>query len=305
MRYITIAATCVLLCGTACTPRWGMLRRQDPPAAELPKEIPSAEQLVAYLNDNAKRIDTLRCTDVDMTVTHGLKPWGLRGMMVAEKSKNFRMSAKTLGKQVVDLGSNEQEFWYWVSKSQPPYQFYCSYKDLEQGNAAVNLPFQPQWIMETLGFGPYGPAERYKVEVDGDRLKLVERTRSPQGAPVRKEIVFRRRPARGTQPQVLAYVLVDEGTGREICSAHISEVMIDPRTNAIVPRKTELRWPGERLKLSMRLGTVTLNSQMPQTAFVRPERGFRSYNLAQRRGAQSTSLRRVQHSNIIRNRFGR
>ena len=35
--------------------------------------------------------------------------------------------------------------------------------------------------METLGMGPYGPPERYNLEYDDQTLRLIERTRTPQG----------------------------------------------------------------------------------------------------------------------------
>src|SRR5207249_12195775 len=65
---------------------------------------------------------------------------------------------------------NDQEFWFWVKHADMPQQFYCAYKDLEEGQVRVMpLPIQPSWIMETLGMGPYGPAEKYTLESDANR----------------------------------------------------------------------------------------------------------------------------------------
>ena len=113
------------------------------------------------------------------------------------------MVGEVLGKREVDLGSNDQEFWYWIRRSDPPYQVYCSYQALSEGKVTqLPFPFQPDWVLETLGMGNYGPASRYKLETEQERFKLVEVVRGPQGRDVKKVIVFNRRPARPGSPVI-------------------------------------------------------------------------------------------------------
>jgi hypothetical protein len=129
--------------------------------------------------------------------------------------------------------------------------------------------------------------------VQGDSYHLIEKTQSPQGLPVRKVIVMNRYEARGTSPQVTAFLLLDDATGKEICSAHITEVREDATTRARLPRRIELRWPAEKLALSMLLDGVTVNAALPQTAFARPRmNGVDSYNLA--RGRLDSGLQPAQ-----------
>jgi hypothetical protein len=249
--------------------------------APPPAGLPTVAQLVDYLNDNAQRVQNISTDDMWLTCTADGQSFDLRGKLRAQKPRNFRMSADTLGSQVVDLGSNDQEFWYWISKAKPPY-VYCAYKDLQEGKVRnMPFPFQPDWIMESFGLGPYGPPEKYQLEYDAETIKLVEKTRSPQGAPVRKVIVCRRRPAQPPQPQVMAYLLVDDTSGKEICSAHVTEVAVDRQTGATLPRRLELRWPSERFKLGMKIDSMTVNPQLPPRIFVRePRQGVAPFDLA-------------------------
>ena len=63
----------------------------------------------------------------------------------------------------------------WIKRGDP-YQFFCSYKDLEEGRVrVVPFPFQPEWIMEAMGLGDYGTPDKYVgIQKDGDYLvKLV------------------------------------------------------------------------------------------------------------------------------------
>lgn len=250
-----------------------------PPVAGLP----SSEALVAYLNDNSNRIQSLRCTDVDMEASQKLQSFGLRAKMMSAKPRNFLMTASALGNPVVDLGSNNDEFWFWFSKSPEPYQFYCSHKDFEEGKVArFPFPFQPDWIMEALGMGNYGPASKYTVEPAGAQIKLVEKTRTPQGQAVRKVLVFNPsgRPLQG-EPVVQAYQLWDDATNKEICTASVTEVKVDPATGAIVPRKLEFRVPAESARLKITFTGMQVNPQLDPTVFQRqPLQGVQSFDLA-------------------------
>src|SRR5438105_13662561 len=114
--------------------------------APPPTKVPAKEQLIAYLNDNAGRVQTIRSDTLSLTVYQGLQSGGLSGKMMVEKPRGLRMAADMAGSRVVDMGSNQQEFWYWVSKADPPYQFYCSYDALHGGQVKrMPFPFQPEW----------------------------------------------------------------------------------------------------------------------------------------------------------------
>jgi hypothetical protein len=287
----------VLVAGCTNT-RWGFLNREREADRAPLGPPPSKEVLVAWLNNNADRLQTIRCDNLDITVHQGAIPIGLRGKMSAQKPRGFRMSGALATSPMVDLGSNDQEFWWWISKDRPPDQYYCSYDDLNKGRVPfIPFPFQPEWIMETMGLGPYGPADRYQLESDKDTLRLVERAPSPQGKMVRKVIVMKRRPQTEPNPQVVAYLLLDDATGKEICSAEISEVKVHKifPAQVIVPRRLELRWPDAKVRLALRFDDVTVNTQLPHTVFERPEMpGVQSRDLARLNFNSPTSLQRVQ-----------
>jgi outer membrane lipoprotein-sorting protein len=278
--FITIAGLTLLALSAGCAnTRWGFLNKEKERPVTGPP--PTKEEIVAYLNANAARVDTLRSDDLHITVHAGAIPIGLSGNLMTQKPRNFRMAGNALGNRVVDLGSNGQEFWWWISKDDPPDQYYCSYKDMEEGRLqSLPFPFQPEWIMETMGLGPYGPADKYQMEHDDFNLKLIERTRSPQGRMVKKVIVMKRSPQAAPNPQVTQYLLLDDASGQELCSAHISQTQV--KGGAMLPSRLELRWPAAKVRLDMTVNGVAINSQLPTTAFVRnPMPGVRSRDLAQ------------------------
>src|SRR5438105_4445873 len=101
--------------------RWSFLRNEDNKLAKLDSsKVPSVAALVDYMNDNAGRVKSLQCNSLEVTCAQGVERINLHGKMVAEKPRGFRMSLDgPLGfTQVADLGSNNDEFWFWI-KPQP------------------------------------------------------------------------------------------------------------------------------------------------------------------------------------------
>jgi hypothetical protein len=288
---VTIAGISLLALAAGCTSsRWGFINR--PKDQPVQGEPPTKEAIVAYLNDNASRIQSFRSDDLSMTVHAGAIPVTLSGNLMTQKARDatqkprdFRMSGNLAASRMVDLGSNSDEFWWWISKDKPPDQYYCSYRDLQEGRVrALPFPIQPEWIMETLGLGPYGPAEKYEMDYDDYNLKLIERTRTPLGQAVRKVVVMKRAPqdVKRGNPQVAEYLLLDDATGKELCSAQITQVQVG-NNGAVLPRRLELRCAigSEKVRLDMRFEGVSINAPLPPTAFVRqPMQGVRSVDLA-------------------------
>jgi hypothetical protein len=300
MRHVRAAVGVGLLAAALAgcnSTRFNFIKPQENPGTKpADGNVPSVTGVVNYLNENSGRVKTLRADNLSVTCAQGIMKFNVDGPMMVEKPRGFRMSLNgPLGMgRVVDLGSNNDEFWFWLSKAKPvPYQFYCSYQDLEKGVQFMPIPFQPEWVMETLGLGAYGPAERYTMDHDEQSLRLVEKAKSPQGLPVRKVIVMRRKETRPPEPQVTHYLLIDDTTNKEICSAHIIKTRLDPGTGAILPEKLELFWRLEDVTLSMDFGKVAVNAAVPPTAFVRqPLSGVPSFNLA--RGPDPSPVQKVQ-----------
>ncbi len=272
-----------LLTVTGCADNWNFLRKGPEVKMAEGNNVPSAEVLVNYLNKNAQLVHSIQCNDIDLDAQQGLQPIGLTGKMACEQPRSFRMSAMSpMGSQTeLILGSNDREFWYWLKRGNPPYQFYCSYEDLRTKQVPVPFPFQPEWVMETLGMANYPLNAQYKVELKRNTIELVQDTISLQGKPVKKVVVFDRN-TRSAKP-IQAYVLRDL-QGKELCSAQILDTQ--RIGDAVVPYKLVLNWPenNQNNKLTMKLNKPTINQVSPEAArtlFVRTQlQGIQSYDLA-------------------------
>ena len=260
-----------------------------PPPAVVNTQTPTREELLNYLNRNAQRVSTLETRDLELDITADREQVGMSGTLYCQQPRNFRLRTKVIGKEVADLGSNDQEFWFWISQNKPPDLYHCAYSDLSRG---VRLPFpvQPEWVMEALGMTRYDASrpsfrpENFTVETRGQTLELVEQTTSPQGQPVKKVTVFHRGNATGQTPQVTALRLYDSGN-KLMCQAAIAEVRRDA-SGATVPHRVLFEWPEQKLKMKMVLDGVIVNSpssdgaQVPRL-YQRPAlENIRSFDLA-------------------------
>jgi hypothetical protein len=257
--------------------KWAFLRNShDNVAASGVK--PTEAELVNYLNYNSERIQSLQVQDLQLDGQQGIQAFGLSGWMVCRKARDFRLRADAVGKTMADIGSNEQEFWYWIAKAEPPYLVHCSYADLRTGSVQLPFPFQPEWVMESLGMGQYGAAQNYHLTEAGRTYRLSQDTTGSQGQPVRKIIVFNRDPGKY---QVREYILQD-ARGKEICTADIHEVQYIQSAGVTIPKRIVLKWPGRKLQLTLRLDDVKVNQNFDNSValFTRPSMpGIQSYDL--------------------------
>ena len=245
---------------------WPGLRDRDT-ARNLPGETPSAQQLVAYLNNNGQRVQAIQCNQVSIDAKQGNQTApGLDGLMVCQKPRNFRLKAKVIGQPAVDIGSNNQEFWYWISKVEPvPYVFHCNYDELDKGNVRLPFPFHPDMIVSALGMGEYDPSKQYEVKVNQQNIELVEPVAVYQGKQVRKSTVFQRKAISQGKYQVAGHILRDI-QGREICNATVYEVQQNRETGAILPQRIKIVWPEEKMEMLLRLNDMQVTTVTPDRA---------------------------------------
>ena len=279
-------------------------KREENPQGRALTEAPNQAKLVDFLNENARRVQGMECLNVDMDVKVGYQTGGLSGRMAIQKPNNFRLIAKIpTGTPEADIGSNEQEFWYWIKRAEPPFVYHCSYDDFRKGNVRyMPFPFQPEWIMEALNISEYDPNKHYEVAKKADTIELSEQVVTPQGQRIRKVTVFNPRNVGTSKPQVTAHLLLDD-KGKEICSAHITEVQVDRTTGAILPHKVQLVWAGdknqERTEMRLILNDIRVGPIAPDRAPDLFARGgalttMRSFDLARGPDGQANSLQRVR-----------
>jgi hypothetical protein len=295
MRPTRTLALCAVLVLAGC--RWPELWKT--PTGDTGAYVgraPTADVLVGQLNENAGRMKSLECQSVNVDARQGNRSISLDALMSCQKPRDFRLEARVLGAPAVDLGSNKDEFWFWVKESDPPALLHASYQDLDRGAAQLPLPIRPDWVVETLGLVERdNNADKYQVVpvAHSNMFDLMENTTAPQGQAMRKVTRFKMPANSNGRWQVAGYFL-QEGTNdnkyRTLCAISIDEVQQDRGTGAIVPHKMTLTCPSDKPseQLSMRLtfdglkvANAPIDERRAALLFTRPNMaGVPTYDLS-------------------------
>ena len=92
-----------------------------------------------------------------------MPPFHVDGHMAMERPRNFKLELDHRGVTKADIGSNADEFWYWIANPKEPYVFWCQYDELE--SSSLSVTYQPDWIIEALGLKPIPPEEAAMIRV--------------------------------------------------------------------------------------------------------------------------------------------
>jgi hypothetical protein len=242
-------------------------------------ENATLSEVIATVNRTPGLITSMKTTNATVSGRAGLLPIpSLSANIALERPQRFRLVGElgTLGGQEVDLGSNEELFWFWVKRNQPPAIFYSRHEEFAQSAARQAWPIDPMWLMDAFGLAMLDPDGQHSGPQPVGKGRLEVRTVFPSGA-----------------EQWTKVSRIDSYLG-QIVEQHVyngntlvaSVLMRDHRPDAtyglMVPRVLELKWPSTNLSLKVNLGDVTVNSTEEQNAalWTMPTiSGFRPVNL--------------------------
>jgi hypothetical protein len=270
-----------------------------------PVQSVTAEQLVAYLNTQSSRLQSVSYGHATVSAKEGLISYpALRGNLAASQPRNFRMVGMggTMGARI-DLGSNPEQFWVYVdAPTVKPMFVFASHTDFESGRARLpgGIPFEPDWVMQALGMTTFPTNVQYEVKPD-DKARtytLSWPATTPTGMPIRKEIVFLADDADSSreQAQVRRHAIRD-AKGKLLCSADIKSARTipvggtDPRSGQPLvvqcPTHVVLRWEEQNFSMDMLLDKPQVNQSLTperlRELFSRPTNYGVPINLAEGR----------------------
>ena len=94
---------------------------------------PTLEQVIEVVNRNNSQI---RSFSTNRASISGSGFPSLRASVAFERPRRFRLRAETgLTGTEFDLGSNDELFWFWVRREQPPAMYYCRHDQFASSQA--------------------------------------------------------------------------------------------------------------------------------------------------------------------------
>lgn len=250
---ILLVLLALFACGGAGCPQ--LVQQYSQP---LPRALPpnaTREQVLEVVNTNSAQVQSLSSQRASLTVPGAPT---LRATLAYERPRNFRLRAETgITGGELDLGSNDELFWFWVKRNQPPATYFCRHVDYAQSAARQVVPLPPEWFVQALGAVTFGPDEQHEgpFPVHGGRVEIRSRSLAPNG-PTRITIVD---DSRGV---VLEQHVYDE-RGVRLASITMSRHARDAASGVVLPRHVELRWPATHFEMSLDFADLQVNALDP------------------------------------------
>jgi hypothetical protein len=246
------------------------------PAQCVIAEDATAQEIVVHLNENTHKLRGWRTTKAKIATRGNMLVPRVDASIYIESPRNFRLVADgPLGGKEVDFGSNAEQFWFWVKRNEDKQVIVASHDLGPERMRKFPFPFQPDWIMETMGVIEINPDEELSLEPGppGSYLvSLIANRASPQGFKVRKVTVVDRRSG------VIHEHSLWDARSQLIAKATLSQYVRDKSSTALIPTKIELEWPQAQVGLTMTLAEVDVNpARFPASAWTLPK--FRDYEV--------------------------
>lgn len=262
------------------------------------------DDFVREHNQNARLIKAVEARpsiQVTMTPPDGgeAQSGRVNGRLSVVQPRNFKLELATMTSNLADIGSNDEQFWFWVQSKIDKHVYYCNYDDLPTSELAPT--YQPDWIVRALGLKPITPDEAVAARVSPGPEPGTTAIRFPAsrvgGATYSREIVVADISNRVTEfrvfdrdgETVLGDAKIDSYLDIPIPDDDKTEAdrpaAAKPKTHHI-PDRVVLDWKREGLKLDIALKSVKLNQPISEerraALFVQPKlSGYTSIDLAE------------------------
>jgi hypothetical protein len=296
-----VLALATLGLGGCVAPNRGSLTRAPRPRAERTLDL---DAFVAEHNRNAELVQTLKAKPTigvkGRTIAHA------DGRLALVRPRNFSLLLQRQGATLANIGSNEEEFWFWVQNENDKSIYWCDYTELDA--SALAMTYQPDWIIEALGLQPISREEAARIKVrdnkePGTTALVFAPTRRGTESYTRMLIVsnytLRVKELRiyaGNLQSLLAHAELSRYKDFDAGNSESGR-----RETCYLPESIKLEWKREQLALEVLLQDVAVNQLDPSRVaaiFVEPViPGYERVNLAELSRAQQqdgrTTVRRT------------
>lgn len=249
-RWLLLLITGLFALSGASCPHF--LRQYSEPQPRLLPASPTLQQVIEVVNRNNSQIQSFSTNRASLS---GSGFPTLRADIAFQRPNRFRLRAETgITGAELDLGSNEELFWFWMRRNQPPGVYFCRHAEFANCQAKQMLPFEPTWLIEAMGVAELDPGLPHQgpYPMPNDRLQIRTIRETPEGPAMKVTIID------GSQGWILEQHLFD-ARRRLLASSVASQHRRDPLTNLVMPTVVQIQCPAAQLNMRLDLGNVQIN----------------------------------------------
>ncbi len=227
-----------------------------PAAPQVLMENASRDQIIAAVNQNSARIQSLTITGATITVPDTLGLPLLSGNIAAERPNHFRLTAGTaVTGQEIDLGSNDDLFWIWIRHNQPPGVYFCRHTEFANSNIRQMMPVEPSWLLAALGMIDIDPANVFDGPLPRSDGTVELRTWLPSASGnLQRVVVIDARRAWVVEQHVY------DQSGKTLLASAVAEThRYYPIEQVSLPELVSIRLPTANIAFKINMGAAQIN----------------------------------------------
>ena len=249
---LLLAAAALASTGAACPQA---IRGYQVGTMPLPRTLPprpTLEQVIATVHDNTQRVRSYMAPQAVLVVPGVPR---LSAQVACEPPRRFRLRAQTaVTGGELDIGSNDDLFWLWIRRHQPPVMLHCRHDEYDRSSARRLLPIRAEWMPELLGLVTFRPEDRHEgpLPLPDGRLEVRSRIGTGDGELLKSTLLD------GTTGLVVEQHLFTTA-GERLASARTTRHRVDPQSGAALPRLVEVSWPTSGIEFQLELTTISTN----------------------------------------------
>jgi hypothetical protein len=214
------------------------------------------DQIVAAVNQNSARIRSLTATGASITIPDTMNLPLLTANIAAERPGRVRITAGTaLSGQELDLGSNDERFWIWIRRNQPPGVYFCRHDQF--GNSAIRqmMPVEPTWLLSALGMVDIDPATVFEGPTPCGDGKVELRTWLPSCSGTLNRVMV----IDAARAWVVEQHVYDQSGQKLLASAVAESHRYYETLQVSLPQRISIKLPTAGLDLKIDMGSVQIN----------------------------------------------
>ncbi len=284
-RVVCLAPLVLMVAGGSGCPqkmRWPWATAMPVPSVLTAN--PSLDEILQAVNGNSALVQSIS------TNYATLSPQGapsLRAALFIEKPGRFRVrGTHALSGPEVDLGSNDEMFWLWIKRSEPPALYFARHSQLASSGFRRLMPLSPQQLVEAFGIATFDPQAAHQGPFPQGEGRLAVRSTiaGPEGL-LTKTTVVDARSAWVVEQQL------HDAAGQLLASVKTSDHKLDAMSHAWLPHTIELAIPSGSLSMTLSIERWDVNVPPPADAFVKPEQqGFPNVDVSDPRNLPGNAV---------------
>ena len=251
---LALAIAAALAAASAPGCRWNEWFVRNSPAAPpiAFSALPGPDEALTAINSNTQRIQSLQTQGATISIP-GVPPIGAEIAMARPRNLRFRAGTNLLGQQL-DLGSNDELFWFWAARAPQPAVFFARHEQFATSPARQMLAIEPAWLIEALGAVEIDPASILEGPLAADNGRVHIRTKMPSTAGNNSRLIVIDK----KYAWVLEQHVYDE-QGELLASSRTSQHEYYPLDGVSLPKRIEVQIPQGQLRFQLDVARWAIN----------------------------------------------